>query len=446
MTYPIWDDSHARRVRAMIHLKGSTMVLLGAAWCAGGLMIERQMLALFNGLLALTGASLLVLACLGRLRTATIVTAHLTPLLLCALCLLDNPAPGVPRSTHLFFLAIAAGSYFVFRRDDTYLRLILPAAYLVAFLVFALTPLRLSDPALIIPPWADWPAAWVNTVSAVFALVVTIVLMHADLTDRRSREAELRRAIARAEFVLHYQPQVDRNGWVTGAEALVRWHHPKRGEVGPDDFIPLAEESGLIVPIGDFVLRAACAQLARWHARPETAHLTLSVNISASQFLQPDFVPNLLETVRRSGARPRQLTLELTESMLVGDMAATAARMQALRESGIVWALDDLGTGYSSLRALSGLPFGQIKIDQSFVAAMARGAADMHIIEAVTTLSRRLSLALVAEGVETPDQFRRLVEAGCQGFQGYLFGPAVEITTFEATLPDASAARTAAAI
>ncbi|QTL03411.1 EAL domain-containing protein [Aquabacter sp. L1I39] len=434
MTYPTWDEGHARRVQAMVMLQGGAMTLLGLSWFAWALSMHRPLLAVTDLALGIAGVTLFSLVARGRLRTATILTAHVSPLLLALLCLFDNPSPDIPRSTHLFFLPMAAGGYFAFRQHDIYLRLVLPAVYLVAFLVFALTPLKFTDPAWLIPPFAEWTAAWLNTVCALLALVVTVVLMHADLTERHAREKELRSAIARADFTLHFQPQVDLERRVLGAEALLRWRHPTRGEVGPDAFIALAEETGLIVPIGDWVLRAACAQLARWHARPETAHLTLAVNISASQFLQPDFVETAIGVIQRSGVAPSKLRLELTESMSTDDIAATAAKMQALREIGIVWSLDDLGSGYSTLQGLSRLPFGQIKIDQSFVATMGSDTPDTHIVEAVTTLSARLSLALVAEGVETEEQFRKLVELGCRGFQGYLFGRPMEVGAFEAAL------------
>ena len=435
MSYPTWDACHARRVRGMVYLEAGAMSILGGGWTVWAIMMGRPLFAVCTLLTVMIGVALFILVGQGRLRTATIVAAHLSPSIIAVLCLFDNPGAGMERSMHLFFLPMAAGSYFAFRQNDIYLRLVLPALYLVAFLVFALSPLKITDPALVLPLDAQAPGAWVNTVTALGALVITVILMHADLTGRRALEADLRRAIARGDFVLHYQPQVDAQGRVFGAEALLRWLHPRRGQIAPADFIPLAEETGLILPIGDWVLRAACAQLARWSARPETAHLSISVNISASQFLQPDFVQAALDTVTRSGARPAHLKLELTESMLVRDVAAMAAKMQALRDLGIVWSLDDLGTGYSSLQALGRLPFGQIKIDQSFVREMLDETPDLHIIEAVVTLSRRLSLMLIAEGVETQDQFRKLSQLGCHGFQGYLFGHPMDVTTFEAALP-----------
>ncbi|MGA7437033.1 MAG: EAL domain-containing protein [Luteibacter sp.] len=202
------------------------------------------------------------------------------------------------------------------------------------------------------------------------------------------------------------------------------------GNVPPFKFIPLAEKTGLIVPIGTCILRAACAQLAQWNAMPETTHLSLVVNISASQFRQHDFVQSIFEIVRLSGANPSKLKLELTESMFVDDTEATIAKMNALSALGVTWSLDDFGTGYSSLSVLNSFPLGQIKIDKSFVRDMLTNAASMIITEAIIELAGKLNLQVIAEGVETVEQLNRLRQAGCLNYQGYLFSPPLEIDAF----------------
>ncbi|WP_024280837.1 EAL domain-containing protein [Xanthobacter sp. 126] len=442
MANPAWDESYGWRVGAMTLLEALLLIGTGSLWFVALMMMDRPLLAGLNLAVAAFGASQLVLLLRGRLRLATILAVHLVPLAIAASCLFDNPPLGVPKATVLYFLPMAAGCYFAFQRDEHYLRIVLPASYLVAFVAFSLLPLAISDPALLIPPEAAPVAAWVNTLSALVALVFIFVPMHADPTDRRSLEYDLRRAIAGGEFHLYYQPQVDRGGRVLGAEALLRWRHPRRGEVPPDQFIPLAEETGQIVPIGDWVLRAACAQLAKWNTQPQTAHLTLSVNISVAQFLQPDFVRDVMNIVMWSGCDVSQLKMELTESMLTANAPDMGARMQALCDIGLAWALDDLGTGYSSLQSLSRFPFAQIKLDQSFVRGLPADESSLRIVEAMISLADTLSLMSVAEGVETEEQFRCLVEAGCQVFQGYLFGRPMDIDRFDALItsaPDAPA-------
>ena len=246
--------------------------------------------------------------------------------------------------------------------------------------------------------------------------------MQVAVSARAVLEAELRRSVRDGRFVLHYQAQVDAEGRVTGAEALARWQHPVRGLVLPAEFIPLAEETGLIEPIGRWVLAAACAQLLAWSARPETAHLTLSINVSAREFLRPEFVARALAVIDRSGVDPRRLVFEFTESPLPDDLDETIAKMTAIRSHGERFSLDDFGTGYSSLSYLKRLPLDQLKIDQSFVRDVVFDPTDAAIARTIMALGQSLGLAVVAEGVETVEQRNFLAGQGCRAFQGYLFG------------------------
>ncbi len=246
--------------------------------------------------------------------------------------------------------------------------------------------------------------------------------MQAAASARSALEGDIRLGLARNEFLLHYQPVVDATGQLLGAEALVRWHHPQRGMVPPADFIPLAEQTGLILPLGQQVLAMACRQLALWAADPARAGWTLSVNVSAQEFRQSDFVQDVLAVLRDSGADARRLKLELTESLLLHDVEDSILKMQALRTLGVGFALDDFGTGYSSLSYLKRLPLDQLKIDQSFVRDVLTDPNDAAIACTIITLAHSLALDVVAEGVETEGQRAFLLRNGCQRFQGYLFG------------------------
>ncbi|RZT11017.1 PAS domain S-box-containing protein/diguanylate cyclase (GGDEF) domain-containing protein [Duganella sp. CF402] len=237
-------------------------------------------------------------------------------------------------------------------------------------------------------------------------------------------EADLRFALQRDELRLYYQPVVDQVGNVTGVEALLRWQHPQRGLIPPGDFIPQAEKSGLIVELGDWVLDAACRQLVQWSGDAGHAHLSMAVNVSARQFRQPAFVEHVLAVLDRTGADPRLLKLELTESMLLTDMDDVIAKMTTLKAHGVGFALDDFGTGYSSLSYLKLLPIDQLKIDRSFVHDMLHTRHASSIVRAVITLAYSMDLAVVAEGVETREQWEALEAFGCNAFQGYLFGRA----------------------
>ena len=246
--------------------------------------------------------------------------------------------------------------------------------------------------------------------------------MQAALLARASLEADLRQGLAGNELFVHYQPVVDARGRVQGAEALARWRHPVRGFISPAEFIPLAEQTGLILPLGRHILQVACAQLVRWARDPQAAHLSLAVNVSARQFRQPGFVAEVLQTLQASGANPRRLKIELTESMLLGDLECTIERMGQLKRHGVGFALDDFGTGYSSLSYLKRLPLDQVKIDQSFVRDVLTDPNDAAIVRTILALAQSLDLAVVAEGVETTGQLGFLRLHGCEQFQGYLFG------------------------
>ena len=258
-------------------------------------------------------------------------------------------------------------------------------------------------------------------------------VMQTALEARTLLETQLRQGLAEGQFLLHYQPQVDRSGALIGAEALLRWQHPEQGLVLPGAFIPLAEETGLILPLGLWVLETACAQLADWARRPETAHLTLAVNVSARQFHQPDFLDMVQDRLDRQPFPPDRLKLELTESLLLTHVEDTVATMNALKSVGLSLSLDDFGTGYSSLAYLKRLPLDQIKIDQSFVRDLLSDPSDAAIVRATLAMASSLGLEVIAEGVETPAQWAFLLEHGCCTFQGYLFGRPAPIEQLSGT-------------
>lgn len=246
--------------------------------------------------------------------------------------------------------------------------------------------------------------------------------MQAVVTARVELEAGLREALREGQLLLHYQPQVTGPGHLKGVEALVRWQHPQRGLVSPAEFIPLAEDTGLILPLGQWVLETACTQLAAWALQPAMAHLTMAVNVSARQFHEGHFVEQVLAALSRSGARPQRLKLELTEGLLIDNLEDVITKMNALKKQGISFSLDDFGTGYSSLSYLKRLPLDQLKIDQSFVRDLLTDPSDAVIARAIVVLGHSLGLQVIAEGVETAAQFDALARMGCDAYQGYYFG------------------------
>jgi diguanylate cyclase (GGDEF)-like protein/PAS domain S-box-containing protein len=246
--------------------------------------------------------------------------------------------------------------------------------------------------------------------------------MQAAVLARAALDADLRQGLQRDELLLHYQPLVDGRNQIVGYEALLRWRHPRRGMVQPVEFIAMAEQTGLILPIGQWVLRTACRQLVAWSQEPATRALSLAVNVSARQFRQGDFVSQVQAVLKETGVDPQRLKLELTESVLISDVEDAIRKMGALREQGVRFALDDFGTGYSSLSYLKRLPLDQLKIDQSFVRDVLTDPNDAAIVRTILALAQSMELQAVAEGVESEGQRQFLLNSGCTVFQGYLFG------------------------
>jgi diguanylate cyclase (GGDEF)-like protein len=253
--------------------------------------------------------------------------------------------------------------------------------------------------------------------------------------DRRQLEEDLHLALQKKQFVLHYQPQVDTQRRIFGTEVLLRWQHPEHGLVPPGRFIPLAEDTGLIVPIGKWVLETACDQLKAWSVDARTRDLQVAVNVSARQFRQADFIEQLHELLEHSGADPTRLKLELTESLVLDNVTDTIAKMNAIKLLGVTFSMDDFGTGYSSLSYLTRLPLDQLKIDRAFVSRLPDNQSDAVIAQTIVTMGRSLGLTVIAEGVESEAQRQFLDGHGCHGYQGFLFGRPLPVEAFEQLLP-----------
>lgn len=256
---------------------------------------------------------------------------------------------------------------------------------------------------------------------------------HPDSWDLDEMEEELSFAITSDRLVLYYQPQTD-YGRIVGAEVLVRWNHPTRGILSPIQFIPLAEKTGLILPLGEWVLHAACLQLENWARRNINQDITLAVNVSAQQAMNPDFVDQVKAAVSKFGVNPANLKLELTENTLVSNFEDAIAKMNALKLAGVRFALDDFGTGYSSLSYLKCLPLDQLKIDQSFVRDLLADVNSGAIAQAVIALGHAMGLSVIAEGVENMEQHNYLTTMGCHSFQGYWISPPLVLAEFERML------------
>lgn len=345
----------------------------------------------------------------------------------------DVPQVGSPRVTHLFLPVLGMLGYLNHLRRPSRLQLALIAASLVAFVVLHAADLRLpfAEP---LPPELRAIGIWINPAIAALVFCSTIYVLQKRLSAPSGMARDLVRAMRRGELTLAYQPQVNRDGEIIAAEALLRWNHPVKGAISPATFIPAAEEVGLMPILGGFVLDEALTTLARWQAEPACAALTLSVNVSASQFNESDFCATVRERLTHHAVDPTRLQLELTESVLIAGLEPVAKKMAELTALGIRFSLDDFGTGFSSLAYLRSLPVAELKIDRSFVAGITESDRDAALVRSIRALAQDLGLRTVAEGVEMPAQFAFLHEVGCEVFQGWLFGRPLPLAEFEAAL------------
>lgn len=342
----------------------------------------------------------------------------------------DVPSEEVPRVSHLYLLIIALAGYGNFQRDRSQMQLAIIFLSLAGFAVFSSTSMSF-DFALPLPDSVRSITAWIHVSFLAALLCVGVILLQEGMTVDSKLRRELRSAIPRQQFELFFQPQVNREGRLIGAEALIRWKHPKRGYIQPGHFIPTAERAGLMADLGNWVIENAVKTLADWTTHESTRDLVIAVNISADHFLKQDFVSRLIDTLNAHHVSPSRLKLELTESVFVTEVDELIGKMKVLQHHGISIALDDFGTGYSSLSYLRRLPLQQLKIDRSFVRAIAEGSRGASLVTRISQMGQDLGLEMLAEGIENDEQFQFMLSCGCQSFQGYYFGRPVALETFE---------------
>lgn len=421
---------HERRVVMMLRVGGFVLITVGLGWGGFFAFLGDWLTVAIDGVLIAVGAATLALVPKRRFLTAFSLMMGSVYLVVCAISLwLDVPSVAAPRTTHHFLLVLAVCSQLFFQNGSKILRHSIVGIFMLTYIFFASTTFALHT-EYAFPDSMRIGGSWINAGCSIIALYVLIQIMISDLTQVSSMEADLQKGLDRGEFFLLYQPQVTSNSKVVGAEALLRWQHPRLGVVSPALFIEMAERTGLILPIGMQVLETACKQLVDWSRRPEMVHLTLAVNVSAQQFRQDDFVDQVKGVIEATGVGACGLKLELTESLLIQDIDDIVRKMADLRALGVGFSLDDFGTGYSSLNYLKRLPLDQLKIDQSFVRDVLTDSSDSAIVRTVITLGKSMGFSVIAEGVETVGQRNFLMENDCHLFQGYLFSKPLPIGQF----------------
>ncbi|MCR6499872.1 EAL domain-containing protein [Shinella sp. CPCC 101442] len=424
-------EDQSQRFRLAYGTAALVVGILTAGWGLVFAYMQAWPLAVMDVAVVVTAFSSFALTRRHQLSAALFLSQFSFLAIIIVFCLLfDVPSATAPRVSHLFLLVLALLGYINYQREGSRLQLALIALCLMSFVFFASTNLRV--------PYADPIAdefrvygSWLNTIVAVSMLCGGLYAMQREFARNLDQARDLKAALTNREFELFYQPQVDENGNLTGAEALLRWKRPGGGYVSPAEFIPVAEEAGFMPVIGDWVFNESCKTLVFWQQDVATRDLTLSVNVSVDQFMKDDFVDTVLARLKALEIDPTRLKLELTESMMADDVGLIVKKMGALRAAGITISLDDFGTGYSSLSHLRQLPVHEIKIDRSFVQGAPESRRNQLLLKSIFDIARTLDMSVVAEGIETKEQFRLLQSFGCTAFQGFYFGRPLPLPAFQ---------------
>jgi len=377
----------------------------------------------------------LFLICIRRISAGILLSQAVLLVFPVVFCLLfDVATPDRPRVAHLFLPAGAILGYLNYRRDPSFLQIVLIVLSIVCFIFFSGSSFTLENAIPLSENIRDH-GGWIATCVATLMICISIYTMQLEIQIENTMAQDLRLALAKEQFELFYQPQINSSETLIGAEALLRWHHPVLGYIPTKDFIPLAETLGLMPEIGEWVLVQACKVLQDWTKKEETKDLTLSINISADHFMQPNFEQTVIAMAQKYEVNPAQLILEITESIALNNSASLIEKMHYLSKNGIRISLDDFGTGYSSLSYLQKMPIKQIKIDRSFVQAALDDKRGNKLVTGIIKIGLDLNLEVLVEGIETTEQFNAFKNNGCTEFQGYLWGPPMPLNDFLKQLP-----------
>lgn len=427
----IKEHVYSRRMVLTFKIDAILTIILGIYCVILYFKFDSNWLVMLCGMCTITasGISFLIFkenkVSLGNLYSQTVSLVALV--IFCFL--VDTPTHSYPRLAHLLFLSMALLGYINYKSNPTRIQLILTLLTISAFIFFSKSTF-VPEFASSLPDEIRMRGGWIITIIATVFICAYVYLLQLEIEKEDDIVQELRTALSRQEFELFYQPQVDHTGRVIGAEALLRWKHPIRGYVSHTDFIPIAENSGLMPDIGYWVLTQACLVLSQWEQANISPHFTLSINISVDHFMQTDFVDVVLRMVSANAINPSRLKLEMTESMPVANIENISEKMKRLLRAGIQISLDDFGTGYSSLSYIKQLPITEIKIDRSFVHAALDDKRGALLARNIVQIGHDLNIKVLVEGIETYEQLNFFRSQGCIEFQGYLFGHPMPLIEF----------------
>lgn len=421
-----------RRERRMRMLASLVMVGMGVLWGLFFLSHGYMAIALMDLAIILSGVAVFLLTLRNRALSANLVLfGALLVVVVASTLLLDPPTLAAPRATHLYLLPMAVAALMAFRDEPMGLRYGISLFCLLLFVALAASTWRPTD-LHALPDEVRMVGSWVQALVAMLMFFFLLHILQTDTAERSELDRDLRAAVRERQFVLHYQPQLNGANRVIGAEVLIRWLHPQRGLLAPGEFIDHAENTGLIIPIGHWVLEQTAEQLHQWQDEPLYRDIDLAVNISQKQFSQNSFVAEIAGLIERHRIDAQRLELELTETLIVHDMEDLTRKMTALVERGVRFSLDDFGTGFSSLSHLKRLPLSKLKIDRSFICDVLSDANSEAIVRSVIALGQSMGMTVIAEGVETEAQRHFLASNGCNQFQGYLLGRPMPLADFRA--------------
>lgn len=428
-SYPVMVPA-AEHLAFLCRVAAYTGVVVCLGWLAFFISLQEWELVLSLLILAVVVFPCWRLAVNGNFSTGLMLAQIACLLFVVIFCYrYDVPDSSIQRTTHLYLPVIALVGYMNYQQDRSRLQAVIILLSLVTFIFYCSSygAFSIDNP---VSRKFRVVSAWLNPVLATLFLFGGIVAMHTDFSRRAMRAKAIQHALYNEQFTLMYQPLVNAEGKVMGAEALIRWNHPSSGLMPPSAFIPDAQEAGLMPMIGEWVITHAFSDLLKWQSSADTRHLTISINITADHLMQPGFVRKLLQRVYADNIPCNLVHLELTESVFVSEPEAVAARMNELAAVGFRFSLDDFGTGFSSLSTLRGLPLEQIKIDRSFIASASENEKGDVIVRNIARMGSELELEVVAEGIETEQQWSMMKEYGCTVFQGFYFSPAVDSVAF----------------
>ncbi|MDV2863283.1 EAL domain-containing protein [Phytobacter ursingii] len=400
----------------------------GTAWSTAYLFADKPYIAALCLSVILVGCYAMKMAFNGITKQNTLIFSHLILIVCTVIPLTDYPLDTIPRSSHSYLLVYAVGGALFLRHERFYVKTVMPFLAFVFYLIYSVSDLSFTSELLHPPEYIMTKGVFINYVTAVALIFGILIIFRGDYTNEKYLTYALSKAIKTKQLSVYYQPQIDRQGKVVSAEALLRWKHPVRGFIAPDYFIPIAEASGLILPIGYWVLERVGDDMLALKNRIKD--ITVSVNISPIQLMDTEFPDTIDSILNKNNLSLKNIKLEITEGAFIYDKKYILNVMNELAGKGALWSLDDLGSGYSSLNILNEMPFGEVKIDKNLLKGIDYSLKNRVILEKIIEIANDVDMNIVVEGIETQTMADTVFKMGCDLQQGYLYAKPMPLDEF----------------